>query len=130
MKNTLIAVLIMVLCYDHTQAQSARLPVIIADGTISTDKLASDLMASGKPAGVAIHSNQLPTISNTLYNALWQRFLQRYPALQKPPQTSLSANQSARVEPCTYVAYMQLPILRVHPLPKPRPLNRRTGWLQ
>jgi len=130
MKNTLLAVLIIVLCYDHTQAQSTRLPVIIADGTISTDKLANDLMAAGKPAGVAIHNNSLPTISSKLYNALWQRFLQQYPALQKPAQTSLSARQSARVEQPTYIAYMQLPLLRVHPLPKPRPLNRRTGWLQ
>jgi hypothetical protein len=127
MKNTLLAVLIMAICYDHAQAQSTRLPVIIADGTVSTDKLDNDLTATGKPVGVA---NQLPTISKKLYEALGQRFMQYYPALQQPVQTSLPANNTASVEPVLYVAFIQHPILKIQPLPKPRPLNKRTEWLQ
>ena len=130
MKNTLLAVLIMAISYAQAQAQSTRLPIIIADGTVSTDKLDNDLMATAKPAGAAIHNNQLPTISKKLYEALWQWFMQHPPALQQPPQTSLSANYTASVEPVLYVACIQHPILKIQPLPKPRPLNKRTGWLQ
>lgn len=117
MKNTLLAVLGISLCYYDTQAQST-IPHTrgyrsahhkMADGTASTDKLAEILVNSlenfnsGSRAGKSAAS-----IMPVAYTA----------------QAAIGNERE------TYAAYMQRLLMRLQPLPKPRRTTvKKSGWL-
>ncbi|HEX6430130.1 MAG TPA: hypothetical protein VF008_20690 [Niastella sp.] len=151
MKNTLLAVLIMALCYDPTQAQSTPLPTpgyikyqgqhpnqsidkgsvttnALADGVATTDKLANDIITSNKMADGTVSSNKLAEdIINSL-NEMEEahtanKQTQRLISMSTPLYNAMVSDQNA------YARHMQHLLLYDQLLQKPRPTNNRKGWL-
>jgi hypothetical protein len=148
MKNTLLAVLIIVLCYDLTHAQSTPLPTpgyikyqgkysnqsidkepvktnSLADGVTTTDKLANDIITSNKMADGIVSSNKLSeVIINSLNEMEEAKAVNKQapkPVLMAPFNNAFAADQHV------YAWHMQN--LLLHSQQKPRPTHNRTGWL-
>lgn len=151
MKNTLLAVLIIALCYDATQAQSPPLPTPgyikyqgqssnqsidkepvktnrLADGAATTDKLANDIITSNKMADGAVSSNKLAEdIINSLNEMEEAQAVsknsQKLVLMAPPLDYAMAADQHA------YAWHMQNLLLHAQQLQKPRPTHNRKGWL-
>lgn len=147
MKNTLLAVLIMSLCYDHTQAQrtpshapefikyqgtNPNQPVgkehittnTLADGVITTDKLTNDIIASGNMADGAVTSDKLADdIINSLKDMEDALTVNRQ--VQEVIPVSLSLNKTEAINQHTYACYMQNMLHYTRQLQKPRPTYNR-----
>ena len=152
MKNTLLAVLIIALCYDRTQAQSISPPVpdyikyqgtnsnqsvdkrtiprnTQTDGAATTDKLADDIITSSKMADGAVSSNKLADdINNSLKD------------MKDDAQTASTQRQGLKpgalplynviaTDQYAYACHMQNLLPDVQQSPKPRPTYNRKGWL-
>ena len=149
MKNTLLAVLIIALCYDPTHAQSTPLPTpgyikyqgqysnqsgdkesvktnSLADGVTTTDKLANDIITSNKMADGAVSSNKLAEdIINSLNEMDGAKAVNR-----QAPKVVLMAptlNNAMATDQHAYAWHMQN--LLLHSQQKPRPTHNRIGWL-
>lgn len=147
MKNTLLVVLIMSLCYDHTQAQRTpshapefikyqgtyhNQPVgkehvstnTLADGVVTTDKLTNDIIASGNMADGTVTSDKLAgDIINSL-NELENALATNKQAPKLIP-VSLSLNKSVAINQHAYACYMQRMLPFAWQSPKPRPTYNR-----
>jgi hypothetical protein len=149
MKNTLLAVLIIALCYDPTQAQSTPLPTPgyikyqgeysnqsidkepvranrLTDGVATTDKLANDIITSNKMADGVISSDKLAEdIINSLKEMEEAKVVNRQTSkvvfMASPRANAMATDQHA------YAWHMQN--LLLHSQQKPRPTRNRIGWL-
>ena len=151
MKNTLLAVLIIALCYDATLAQSTPLPAPgyikyqgqysnqsidkepvktnrLADGVATTDKLANDIITSNRMADGAVSSNKL---AEDIINSLNE--MEEAQAFNKNAQKmglkSPSLNYAMAADQHVYAWHMQNVLLHAQLLQKPRPTYNRKGWL-
>lgn len=149
MKNTLLAVLIIALCYDPTQAQSTPLPTpgyikyqgqysnksidkepvranSLTDGVATTDKLANDIITSNKMADGAVSSDKLAEdIINSLNEMEGAKAVNR----QAPKVVLMvsAVNNAMATDHHAYAWHMQN--LLLHSQQKPRPTYKRIGWL-
>jgi hypothetical protein len=146
MKNTLLVVLIIALCYDHTQAQinSSQSPgyikyqgkysnqsvekrtvttSVITDGIAATDKLAYDISTVYTMTdGVTTTDKLADDIVHSL-ETFTGTITVDSPALTGTPAALLQQDES--VSQPAYIGYM------MYQLQKPRPINsKRTGRLQ
>lgn len=152
MKNTLLAVLIIALCYDTTQAQrtpshapefikyqgtSPNQPVgkghvttnTLADGIITTDKLSNDIKASGNMADGAITSDKLADdINNSLKDLEDALGANKQAQEQEQIAVSLSLYKTSAINQQVYACYMQGLLPYGQQLQKPRPTYNRIGW--
>ncbi len=151
MKNTLLAVLIIVLCYDPTHAQSTPLPTpgyikyqgqysnqsidkepvktnSITDGVATTDKLANDIITSNKMADGVISSNKL---AEDIINSLNEMEEAKAVNKQTPKVVgmALTLNNTMATDQHAYAWHMENLILHAQQLQKPRPTHNRKGWL-
>lgn len=148
MKNTLLAVLIMCLCYDHTQAQNApphaaadyikyqernpHQPVeksavkinTLADGVISTDKILKDLNTSTTMADGASTTDKLADdITNSLNDM--ENALSLHKRVQEIMPVSIPLNNSVTTDGRAWQLQYLLPYTQYSP--KPRPTHSRKG---
>jgi hypothetical protein len=152
MKNTLLAVLIMALCYDRTQAQSISPPIpdyikyqgtnsnksvdkravpgnTQTDGVATTDKLADDIITSSKMADGAVSSNKLADdINNSLKNMKDDAQTASTQAQALKPGALPLYNLIA-TDQHMYACHIQHLLSDVQQSPKPRPTYNRRGWL-
>jgi hypothetical protein len=152
MKNTLLAVLIMCLCYDHTQAQNVpphaadyikyqernpNQPVgkssvatnTLADGVVSTDKLFRDINTSTIMADGAITTDKL---ADDIINSLNE--MEDALGVNKQPQrvipvSFIPLNNIVAIDQHAYAWHMQCHLLYARQSQKPRPTHNRIGWL-
>ena len=151
MKNTLLAVLIICLSYDHTQAQNApphaadyikyqertpNQPVgkssvstnTLADGVVTTDKLLRDINTSTIMADGAITTDKL---ADDLINSL--KDMEDALSVNKQPQriipVSIPLNNIVAIDQHVYAWHMQYWLAYARQLKKPRPTHNRIGWL-
>jgi len=151
MKNTLLAVLMISLCYDQTQAQSISPPSpdyikyqgthpiqpvgngsvtvkSLADGVVTTDKLANDLKTSGKMADGVVTSDKL---ANDIINSLkgMKDALTSNKPVQKsmPPTLSLRLNNAGITDEHAYACHMHEQLSYAQQSQKPRP-TYKTRW--
>ena len=152
MKNTLLAVLVISLCYYDSQAQVISLQspgyikyqeVIpkhsidkeadkanrITDGVTATDKLTHAISAFNKLADGTASADKLADILMNSLEVFDDGNTGGRPAPHIKPvvlkQQDIPVNDEY-----TYAEYMQQLLLRLHPLTKPRPINsKKSGWL-
>jgi hypothetical protein len=149
MKNTLLAVLIIALCYAPTQAQSTPLPTPgyikyqgqysnqsidkepvranrLTDGAATTDKLANDIITSNKMADGAVSSNKL---AEDIINSLNEMEKAKAGNRQAPKEVLMASplNNAMATDHHAYAWHMQN--LLPHSQQKPRPTHNRKGWL-
>jgi hypothetical protein len=145
MKNTLLVVLITVLCYDPTQAQvnSSQLPGyikyqgnysnqsvekrtvttnVITDGIAATDKLDYDISTVYTMADGVVTADKLADDLVQSLETFTETITVDTPAFTGTPAALLQRGESD--SPHTYIGYMN------YQLQKPRPINtKRTGRL-
>jgi hypothetical protein len=145
MKNTLLVVLITLLCYDHTQAQinSSQSPgyikyqgkysnqsvekrtitaSVITDGIAATDKLANDISSVYTMADGVVTTDKLADDLVHSLETFTEIITVDTPAFTSTPAVLLQ--QAESVNQPAYIGYMK------YQLQKPRPINsKRTGRL-
>jgi hypothetical protein len=151
MKNTLLAVLIISLCYDKTQAQNTPLPTpdhikyqgqfpnqfidnrtvitnTLTDGVATTDKIFNDIINSNKMADGAVSSNKL---ADDIINSL--KDMEEAQTENRPVQGLVSIAPSLYNTKATdqhaYAFHMQDLLPYAQQSQKPRPTYNRKGWL-
>ncbi|WP_205508701.1 hypothetical protein [Longitalea arenae] len=132
MKNTLLAVLITTVCYDHIHAQritpqvvsNAVSPGSLADGAASTDKLSSDIFSTHKLVDGVLTMNKLAddiSHSETILDDVVMTGSQ-----QRSP--NILSRSSVVSELWSHAWQRQTLLLPIQIVQKPRPVNtKRTG---
>lgn len=132
MKNTLLAVLITTVCYDHIHAQritpqvikNAVTPGIVTDGAASTDKLASDILTTNKLVDGVLSMNKL---ADDIINSQTIIDDVAMPRGQQLTPTPFLTQLGTMGEQWSYNLYVQQ-LLFPDQIQKPRPVNtKRTG---
>jgi hypothetical protein len=146
MKTTLLAVLIITVCYDHVLAQNNTPQIIntthntsvtnkvitasgitgdvatcckLSDGAIATDKLANDLITTNKLIDGVDASNKL---AEDIIASL---------KIAELNQKAETTRHTEKVEHCSYACCEQHLLPNMQQLHKPRPKNsKRKGRLQ
>ncbi|WP_207511886.1 hypothetical protein [Longitalea luteola] len=132
MKNTLLAVLITTVCYDHMHAQRITPQVIdntvtrgtVTDGSNSADRLASDILTTNKLVDGVLTSNKLAD------DILHSQIIPDDVALPQRGQTAPTTlmKNSTMGEQWSYARYVQQQLFPIKIVKKPRPFNsKRTG---
>jgi hypothetical protein len=151
MKNTLLAVLVITACCEHTQAQNnpQRSPGYIkyqgthpaqpagkgsstkhttTDGAVTTDKLASDLFISNITADGTVTTDKL---ADDLLNIMkgGNRGVQANAFIEKLPASAPLHSADVNDGQC-YAGYMQQLLLQCSHAQSISSISKRTGWLQ
>jgi hypothetical protein len=152
MKSTLLAVLVISLCYYDTPAQSiaphspgyikyqeatsgsslkngSKKANAMTDGVASFDKLTNDISAFHTMADGTASTDKLAEILiNSLGNFDGEN-IQRKPALRIMPVVYTQQSTAGNGQ-YSYERYMHDLMTGLHPLPKPRPItSKKSGWL-